>query len=118
MPGKTHGGPSRGSLRWAGGFELLRRFVSQCRVQPEPVVIVVDELFQVGAQLIDGLVLVGVNLLALEGFDKALAEGVVVGVGGAAHAGQDAVIGEHARVLSTGCRDRSGAPARLRAGAG
>src|ERR1017187_3819516 len=102
MPRKTHLWSRQGILGWVGGFELLRRFVSQCRVHPEPIVIAVDELFQLGAQLIDVLIFVGIDLLALEGLDEALAEGVVVGVAGAAHAGQDAVDLEQARVLLGG----------------
>jgi hypothetical protein len=50
-------------------------------VEPGPIVIVVDELLQRGAQFIDVLVLVGIDFLSFEGIDKALAEGVVVGVG-------------------------------------
>ena len=64
-----------------------------------PVVVLFDELFEMGAQLVDVLVLVGADLFALEGFDKALAGGIVVGCGGAAHAGQDGVVFEHVEVL-------------------
>ena len=62
MPGKTH---RWRSLRCEGGFELRRRFILQCRVGPEPVVEVVDELFQTDAQFIDVAVLVGKVFLAL-----------------------------------------------------
>lgn len=41
IPGKTHRWRGRGSLRCEGSFELRGRFVSQCRVEPEPVVVVI-----------------------------------------------------------------------------
>ena len=75
----------------SGGFELLQGLVSQRGVDANPVVVLLDELFEVGVQLIEVLVRVHVDLLPLEGLDEALAEGVVVGIAGTAHAGQDAV---------------------------
>src|SRR5579863_498230 len=86
MPGKTHRRPGPGILSRARVFELLRGAITQRGVEPEPVVIVFDELFEVGAQVVDILILVGVDLLPLEGLDEALAEGVVVRIGGTAHA--------------------------------
>ena len=80
-------------------FELLRGLVSQGGVEPEPVVIMLDELFEVGVQLVDVLVFVYIDLLPLEGLDEALAEGIVVRIAGAAHAGQDAVDVQKRRVL-------------------
>ena len=91
MPWKTHGRCCRVSLRRAGGFELLRGLVSQCGVEPQPIVVVLDELFEMGVQFIDVLILIGIDLFPLEGLDEALAEGIVVRVSGTAHAGQDAV---------------------------
>ncbi len=82
MPWKTHRRTGRSGLRRVGGFELLRGPVSEGGVQPLPIVVLLDELFQMGVQFVDVLVLDGVDLLALEGLDEALAEGVVVGVGG------------------------------------
>jgi len=101
MPGKTQASCSQGC--WlSGSFELVRALVSQRGVKPEPVVVLLDELLEVGVQLIEILVFVHIDLLALEGLDEALAEGVVVGVAGAAHAGQDAVDLEQFGVLLGG----------------
>ena len=43
-----------------------------------------DELFEVGVQLVDVLVFVYIDLLPLEGLDEAFAEGIVVRIPGAA----------------------------------
>ena len=64
-----------------------------------------DELFQMGVQFIDVVVLVGRDPLPLEGLDEAFAEGVVVRITGPAHAGQDAVKMEQGRVLYRGILD-------------
>ncbi len=55
-------------------------------VEPQPIVVVFDELFEVGVQFIDVLILIGIDLFPLEGLDEALAEGIVVRITGTAHA--------------------------------
>ena len=56
-----------------GGFELLRGFVVQRGVQPLAVVVLLDELWDVGAQMVEIAIVAGVDLLPLEGPEEALA---------------------------------------------
>ncbi len=67
-----------------GLFELLWR-------QPAAIVIALQELFQMDALVFQITVSAGVDLLPLQGAQEAFAEGIVVRVAGAAHAGIDAV---------------------------
>lgn len=57
-------------------FELLWRQVAQRRVQPDAIVIALDELLDVSAQVNQIAVGIGVNLFPLEGAHEALAAGV------------------------------------------
>jgi hypothetical protein len=92
MPGKTHSG------RLRIGSDAASNSSGSCiagRSGCEAGCSVFDELFKVSVQLVDEMVLVGRDLLTLESFDEAFAEGVVVKIAGAAHAGQDAVDLQH-----------------------
>src|SRR5712691_13118162 len=77
MPEKTHPRSSRGCFGIGSLLELLRRQIAQCRVQPLAIVILLDELLDVGAQVVEIRVLVGIDLFPLERFHEALATGVV-----------------------------------------
>jgi hypothetical protein len=97
MPKKTHSGCVESasqvallSLRQL--LELLRRSIAQGRVQPAAIVILLDELLDVGAQIFQVAIDVGMDLFPLQRAHEALAEGVVVGIGRAAHTGYDAVL--------------------------
>src|SRR5580692_4671964 len=98
MPGKTHRWFCRVSLGLSG-FEGLWSEIAESRVQPLAIVVLVDERGDVGAQIGDVVVLVCVDLLPLEGLDEALAAGVVVRVGGLAHAGPHAMAAQQLHVL-------------------
>jgi len=54
-------------------FELLRRLVAQRGVQPLPIVILLDELFDVRPQMFEVVVPAGVNFLPIQGLDEAFA---------------------------------------------
>ena len=73
MPEKTHGR----SLRWCRGvgglLELLGWPVAQGRMQPDTIVVLLDERLDIGAQVIEIAILVGVDFLSLQRFHKALA---------------------------------------------
>jgi len=68
----------RGLLDPVGGsrargvlFELFRRSIPQCRVQPLVVVVMGDELFQVFGKLLEIPVLVAVDFLLLQSLHEA-----------------------------------------------
>src|SRR5258708_19662481 len=86
MPEKTHGRSLRNRLRAGGLLELLRRSVTERRIETDAIVVDVDEGRDVFAQMIQIAILAGINLLPLEGLHEALATGVVVGVRLPAHA--------------------------------
>src|SRR6266487_4099463 len=67
-------------------LKLFRRPVSQCRVQPQAIVVGAEELFQVLGKLVEIRILVAVDFLLLQGLHKALTSGVIVGIGRTAHA--------------------------------
>src|SRR5216684_6338007 len=77
MPKKTHACPIRSWGGVCGLLELLWRPVAQRRMQPAAIVVLLDEGFEVRAQVIEVLILVGVDLLSLESFQEALATGVL-----------------------------------------
>ena len=71
-------------------FKSSRGDVAQCRMKASAVVVLVDELLDMGPQIVDVVVLIAVNLLLFERLHEALAEGVIVGIARTAHAGQNA----------------------------
>jgi hypothetical protein len=62
-------------------LKLFRRTITQGRMQSFLVVIALDELFDAAPQMLQVLVLVGVDLFPLQRLDEALATSVVVRVG-------------------------------------
>ena len=83
-------------------LELLRRTIAQRRVQPDAIVVLVDEGFDVRAQMLEIPIVVGVDLLPLERFHEALAAGVVVGVRRPTHARDHLVLAEQLHVCAGG----------------
>lgn len=79
MPEKTQSRPQRFGYGSGGLFELLRWLVAECRVQPDPVVVMVDELCNVLAEVIQIAVFMGVDLLAFQSLDETLAAGIGLG---------------------------------------
>src|SRR4029077_17086160 len=73
MPKKTQARPVRSCGGVGRLLELLGRPVAQRRMQSAAIVVLLDEGFEVRAQVIEVLILVGVDLLSLEGFHEALA---------------------------------------------
>jgi hypothetical protein len=71
-------------------------------MQPLPVVIPIDEHFQMLAQIIVIFVFSAVDLLSLQSFHEALATRVVPGVPGPTHVGNYAVGLEQIRIFPTG----------------
>ena len=67
-------------------LELLRWAVAQSGMEPLLIVISLNEFLDVIVQMLEILVLVGVNLFPLESFDEAFTTGVVIWVGWPAHA--------------------------------
>src|SRR5882724_13254095 len=92
MPEKTHPRARRGCFRVGSLLELPWWNITQCRVQPLAIVILLDELQDVGAQVVEIRVLVGIDLFPLERLHEALATGVVVGVRRSTHAGDHLVL--------------------------
>src|SRR5258708_38607337 len=78
MPEKTHGRSGAGCLHLCGLLELLRRPVTQRRVQSAAVVVLVDELLNGRRQVFQVPVLVGVDLFPFKRFEEAFATGIVV----------------------------------------
>src|ERR1700679_1693649 len=91
MPEKTHGRAHRLD-RGAGLLKLLRRPVAERGMEPNAIVIAVDECRDISSQVIQVAVLDGVNFFPLESLHKALAAGVVVRIGRPAHARNQAVL--------------------------
>ena len=78
MPKKTHGRPFPS---WGGvcrSLEFLRRLIAQRRMQSAAVVVLLDKGFQIRTQVIQVLILIGVDLFSLESFQEAFTTGVVV----------------------------------------
>ena len=69
-------------------FELLWGLVPQRRVRPLAIIVLIDEDFDVQAEVIKVSIVVGVDFFAFERLHKALATGVVVVVRWPAHAGE------------------------------
>ena len=66
--------------------ELLWRAVAKRRVQPDAIIVLVEEVLQVRAQVHEVTIGVSVDLLALERLQKTLTAGVVIGVRRPPHA--------------------------------
>ena len=64
MPKKTHGRSSRSCLGRGNLLELLRRPITQGRVQPAAILVALDKLFDVDAQVIQIPVFVRVDLFS------------------------------------------------------
>src|SRR6266705_5577179 len=100
MPEKTHGCSWR---RWRGAcglLELLRWQVAQRRMQPETIVVLLDERLDVGAQVIEIAILIGVDFFSLERFHEALTTGIVVRFRWPAHARNHLVLPQNLHVFS------------------
>src|SRR5450432_2449118 len=67
-------------------LKLFRRPVSQCRMQPQAIVVGSEELFQMLGKLVEIRILVAVDFLLFQGLHKALTSRVIVGIGRTAHA--------------------------------
>src|SRR5437868_292306 len=102
MPEKTHGRSLRNRLRAGGPFELLRRSVTERGMEPDAVIVTVDECPAVFAQMIQIAILARINLLPLKSLHEALATGVVVRVRGPAHARNYGVFPQNIHVFATG----------------
>src|SRR6202162_6709009 len=72
-------------------LEFFRRPIAQCRMQTQPIVILLDELFDVHPQMIQVIVLVSVDFLLLQRFHEALTTRVVIRIGRSTHARNHAV---------------------------
>ena len=81
-------------------FKLVRRQVTQRRVQTCNVVIAVDECVEVGAQILDVPVLETANLLLLQRFHEAFTFRIIVGIARPAHTRNHAVLKQHVDVSS------------------
>ena len=68
-------------------------------MQPDAIVITLDELLDVSAKVLQIAISVGVDLFPLEGAHEALAAGVVVRIGGPAHAGYHSLAGKQLHIL-------------------
>jgi hypothetical protein len=82
MPKKTHAGRtySAGQVMLCSPshpLNLLRRSIAQGRVQSAAIVILLDELLDVCAQIFQVAIDVGMDLFPFEGAQEALAKGVV-----------------------------------------
>src|ERR1700716_3146800 len=102
MPEKTHGRSLRNRRGVGGVLELLRRLVTEGRMEPDAIVVAVDESRDVLAQVIEIAVLICVDFFPLESLHEALAIGVVVGIRRPAHAWDHAVFTQHGNV-GAGC---------------
>ena len=99
MPEKTHGRSLRRCRGACGLLELLRWPVAQRRMQPETIVVLLDERLDVGAQVIEIAILVGVDFFSLERFHEALTTGIVVRVRWPAHARNHLVLPQNRHVI-------------------
>src|SRR5580658_1252919 len=104
MPEKTHACcPTTAQLAGCSTdsvlFEFLWWQVTKRRVQPDAVIVALDELLDVSAKIFQVAVSVGVDLFPLESAHEALAAGVVVRIGSSAHAGQHAVAFKQTYIL-------------------
>ncbi len=87
LPKKTHRRSGASRLRPGGPLELLGGPIAQRRMQTAAVVVALDEVLDVRAQVIEILIIVDIDLLPLERLDEALTTGIVVGVRRPTHAG-------------------------------
>ena len=78
-------------------LELCGAQVSECRVQSAGVVDLLDESGQVGADVLERLVVRQVHGLDLEGLDETLRLGVVVRIAASAHRPDEPMLGEQPR---------------------
>jgi hypothetical protein len=70
MPEKTHARILPGWRGCGGLLKRLRWFVAEPRVRPHAVVILVDELHHVGAEMFQIAILIGVDFLPFQVFMK------------------------------------------------
>jgi len=83
MPEKTHlggGGNRIGSFGGALLFELGWCAVAEGRVQPLVIVVAVQELFDMLAEIVDIAVIAAVNLFVFESLHETLTGGVGTGI--------------------------------------
>ena len=111
--GKTAGLPRPAWPGCHGALELLRRSITQRRVQAAAIVVLVDERLDVRAQVLEIPIIVGVDLFALERLHEALTTGIVVRIRRPAHARNHLVLSQHLHVFArrhTARRDRNDGP--------
>ncbi len=92
MSEKTHG---RAGRSWSGRdcqLELLRRLVAERRVQAAAIIVLFDEGPDVRAQVVEIMIVIGIDPLAFERLHKTLATGVVVRIRWPTHAGNHLVL--------------------------
>src|SRR5260370_38711232 len=99
MPEKTHGRAGRHGGRYERLLELLRGLVAERRVQAKAIIVLINELLDVSAQVIEILIVVGIDLFAFERLYKALTTGVVVRVRRPTHARNHLVLFQHLHVF-------------------
>src|SRR5580693_522099 len=92
MPEKTHGRSHRLGRGTGVLLKLLRRPVAERRMEPNAIVVAVDEHRDISSQVIQVAILAGVNFFPFESLHKALTTGVVVRIGRPAHARNQAVL--------------------------
>src|SRR4051812_19910887 len=80
-------------------FKLLRRLIAKRRVETQPIVVLIEELFQVSGEILEIAILIAVNFFLFEGLHKALASRIVIRIGRAAHAGNHAMSTQQSRVI-------------------
>src|SRR2546425_673758 len=85
--GRIGGSAGQCRSRRSVALKLFRRPVSQCRMQPQAIVISTEELFQMLGKLVEIRILVAVDFFLFQSLHKALTSRVIVGIGGTAHAG-------------------------------
>ena len=79
--------------------------VAQRRMQPDAIVVLLDECGNVRTQVVEISIGIGVDLLLLERLHEALTTGVVIGVGRSAHAREHVVRSQQGHVCFGGLLD-------------
>src|SRR5579884_862765 len=99
------------SLCWPSGarggrapflLKLHRSWITQGRMQPATVVHLVDEVRQPRHDLVEGLIVAQIDLLALECLHEALRLAVVIGVAAAPHRAHQPMRGKFAAIDLSG----------------
>jgi len=83
MPEKTHSRSLRSCCGTCRLLKLLRWLIAQGRMQPETIVVLFDERLDVGAQVIEIAILVGVNFRGSSAYSLARARRFESRTGGA-----------------------------------